>query len=361
MSHEWHNGAMVKSSWHQLETLVDMSTAEEMIAAGESTNAWPVELVAAPMFASVDFGHGVQRLKSGARGIVASYASAPPAVVGTVGARYRATACEEWRQLVTAAVKAGAKPDGAFALNGGSKVLATFNVESGDIRTNLMLVDSFDGSTKLCAGFTSVRVVCANTLSMAWSGGFGATAAQLRHTASLESKVQALAGAIESSVQGGRKVRETFDAASKVQLSREEFRAAFDLLFPEAPKDATDAQKTKAENMRLDAARVGRMPINSVGAPGNLATLWNAATYLVDRNANGTVREARGGADKLDSLLFGSRGERVQEVQTLIEVILRDGKVQTMTAPQALSVGVAPNLVGRQLLADAIAEADGDC
>lgn len=87
----------------------------------------------------------------------------------------------------------------------------------------------------------------------------------------------------------------------------------------------TRRKLSKKERSEVDKV-AAIMPINSVGGvKGNVATLWNAATYLVDRKADGKARECRGGADRLDSLLFGSRGERLTEVQDIIENILDGG------------------------------------
>jgi hypothetical protein len=73
---------------------------------------------------------------------VGSYSAHPERVLGAVD-RFRATACDEWRDLVKAAVAAGAKPTGAFSLRDGSRVLATFEVGiSNGLRTQLLLVDA---------------------------------------------------------------------------------------------------------------------------------------------------------------------------------------------------------------------------
>lgn len=57
------------SSWHRLETVGVMPDAAAMIAAGEKTGAWPVELVKTPMM--VPFRGAT--LKSQASAIVAVY------------------------------------------------------------------------------------------------------------------------------------------------------------------------------------------------------------------------------------------------------------------------------------------------
>ena len=349
MSHEWHAGVLSSSSWHGLETLKILTDASSLIEAGESSNAWPVDVVSE----SVQTASGIPCPEHNA--IVGCYRSAPRAALGVVGGRYRATTPEEWRSLVKAAVLAGAKPTGAFALRNGSRVLATFEVAGNGIRTQLVLCDAFDGSMKLTAGTTSVRVVCANTLAVSLRQD-GEGMAALRHTANLETKVNVLRDSIGTALATGEKVRDTFAKAETAYLDRDAAKAAFDALFPEAEKDATPAAKTRAENLRTEARKAATMSINRVGArPGNLATLWNAATYVVDRNSDGTARKVRGG-DALDSMLFGQRAKRVQEVQTMIEVILRDGSVQTMTSNQALDAGIDAKTVGRKVLEDMLAD-----
>ena len=345
MAHEWHRGVLTASSWHGLEEVGVMADSGAMIAHGEASGAWPTAIA----FEGIVTASGIV---APGKAIVASYANHPNAALSVVGDRYRSTTPEEWRSLVKAATAAGAQPTGAFALRDGSRVLATFEVgKANGLKTELVLVDSFDGSLKLTCGFSSIRVVCANTLSAAMSSD-GAGMAKLRHTASLETKVNILAESIAKAVAGGDKVRDAYKAAEGAFLSKEQALDVFDKLFPQADKDATDTAKTRADNVRSDARRAMLNPVNNAGP--TLATLWNAATFLVDRRADGTTRDTKGG-DMLDSLLFGARGNRINEVQTMIEVILRDGTVQSMPATEALAIGANPETVGKKVLEDMIA------
>lgn len=349
MAHEWHRGVLTASSWHGLEEVGVMADAEAQIDAGERTGAWPVAM-------RMDALLTASGLTVPAKGAVATYRDNTEVCLGTASDRYRPTTPDQWRDLCRAAVAAGAKPTGAFSLRDGTRVLATFEVGvSNGLRSNLLLVDSFDGTLSLHGGTTSVRVVCANTLAMAFDAD-ASSMAKIRHTASLTEKAKKLEGAIAGAIKNGETVRSMYAAAEQKVLDKEAARKAFDALFPEAEKDATQAQKTKAENLRNDAMLAAAMPINKVGNKGTLATLWNAATYLVDRESDGSARKTRA-SSPLDTLLFGSRGERVREIQTLIEVILKDGTVQTMTAPQAVDVGVDPRLVGKKVLEDMLADA----
>ena len=339
MAHMWDRGVLNASSWHGLEEVGLFTDAESLIQHGERTGAYPTALRAEALLTC-------DGLVASLKALVATYREHPERIVGTNGSRHRATTPDEWRSLVRAAVAAGAKPTGAFSLCEGSRVLATFDVgDSNGLRTQLVLADSFDGSLRLTAGFTSVRVVCANTLAAAMRED-GSGMAQLRHTASLEANVAILRDGIADCVEKGRKVRDLFQKAEGIYLPRAAAERAFDALFPEAPEGASAVMKTRLENERADAINAARNPVNKVGSQGgNLATLWNAATYLVDRNADGTARDCRGGADRLNSLLFGTRGKRLDEVQgvieRLVEVIRPDGTVETATVEEAVRMGVS--------------------
>jgi len=346
MSHEWDRGVQSTSSWHALEEVYEMPTAVDMILAGERSGAWPVGVEFQPLFTPGG-------LKASARAVVGSYAQHDPRVLGCVGDRYRATTPDEWRDVVTAAVAAGAKPTGAFSLRDGSRVLATFELEgSNGIKNQLLLVDTFDGSMKFTLGTTSVRVVCANTLALAMGqdgGGMG----QALHTASLEAKVNMLKEAMIEAIASGGKVKALFEAAENTVLSARAAKAVFNTLFPEAPEGASKAAKTKLDNARSAARIAGAMGINRVGSrPGNLATLWNAATYLVDRKEDGTARPTRGESDAIDSLLFGSRADRIQEIQKTIEIVMADGSIEKMQVTEALEHGVAADQLAKKIVSD---------
>lgn len=288
-----------------------MPDADALILKGETVGAYPVNVSFEKM--TTESGLSVDH-----RAIRADYAAASgrqAQVLGVVGDRYQATTPDEWRDLIRAAVKAGAEPTGAFSLKGGSRVLATFNVGTANgLRTNLCLADSFDGSIRLLGGMTSIRVVCANTLTAALNDS--SEWSKIRHTSSLSEKVKLLEKSIGNAIEQGETIRQAFEEASKIKLSRNEATEIFNRLFPEADKDASKMAQTKAQNERSEALRAMANPINNVG--DTLATLWNASTFLVDRTVNGAPRACRGGADRLDSLLFGARAKRLTEINGII-------------------------------------------
>ena len=348
MSHEWDRGVLARSSWHGLEEIGVLADAAAAIDAGERTGAWPVVLTKEALLTE-------SGLRTPSFSIVADYRTRERRAYRAVGTDYRVTTPEEWRGLVDAAHAAGAQPTGAFSLYGGSLVLATFQVGlANGLRTNLLLADAFDGSMQFSSGFTTIDVVCANTLSMSL-GQDGSGMARFRHTLSAEAKIAALRVGIATAIATGEKVRDAHKRAQTMGLSRDVARDVFNALFPEAPPEASEASKTRAQNVRAEAMTAMALPINRRDAEqGTLGTIWNTATWLVDRDANGAPRPVRGDGGRLDAMLFGSRGKRVQEIQTVIEIVLRDGTIKATPATEALEMGVDPRQVGRAVLADMI-------
>jgi len=345
MSHEWDRGILNESSWHGLEEVGTFLDGDALIEHGRRVGSYPVQLSTEKLFTK----SGLQATNDA---IVASYQEYPQRVVGVVGGRYNATTPEQWDSLIKAASEAGAKPTGAFSLRGGSRVLATFEVDSSDdtgIRRNLVIADSFDGSLSLTVGFTSIRVVCANTMS-AFLTRDGKSSAKLRHTASLTENIGILSSVIQEGIESGNQIVDLYKRARDTQLSHDDAMAIFNKLFPEAPLDASNSARTRAQNVRKNAIQVANLDINREGSQrGNLATLWNAATYMVDRKANGKLR-SRGTSNPLESMLFGSKQKKIAEIQKVIEVVMTDGSVENLTVTEAREHGIDDRQIGSQLL-----------
>ncbi len=241
MAHMWDRGVLNASSWHGLEEVGTFTDAQSMIEHGERTGAWPIEVRLAAMRATLaDVGVTVPVLRE--RAVVASYRNEVPRAVGVGGERYQATTPAQWRALCEAAAEAGAKPTGAFSLDDGRKVLATFEVNGRDdgIAQFLLLADSFDGSQKLTCGTTSVRVVCANTLAMAMHSD-GEGMAKLRHTSSLTGRVEVLRAEIGGALKSGTEMRQAMAAAAGVKLTEGIIEPLVAELFPLAAPDAVQA------------------------------------------------------------------------------------------------------------------------
>lgn len=362
MSADWNAGVLISSSWHGLESVEELPDAETMIRRAEQTLAWPIGVTLESM--ETESGVTVP-----GQGVVATYADGSRRCHAAVSHRYHYLDPKEWRATVEAAARAGAKPVGAFSLGGekgrfgrytspGGKILATFEIGEtgfngkGRFRNYLNMADSMDQSCSYVAGGSSIRVVCANTFS-AWMGGDGAKAAKIRHTGSIHERAEALREAIESHVKGGQQIAELYRDAREVRLAKPDVEEILAELFPAPDKDGR--KRSRALNKRAEVASAMTLEHNNEGP--TLATVWNAATWTVDRkqDKDGTWghREGRGGADTLEAMLFGGRGQRVEAVREVMVTILRpDGTEEAVPAHQAAAEGVDEAQIGRSLLGD---------
>lgn len=370
MSANWYAGsfAIGQSTWHQLESQVVMESAADMIAAGEQTGAWPIAVGLESM--TTESGLTVP-----GKGVVATYADGSRRCHKAMSDRYRYLDPAEWRATIEAAVKAGAKPIGAFALGGetppkgesytspGGKILATFDIgatgiNGGQFRNHLNLADSMDGSCSYLAGGSSIRVVCANTFA-AWMGADGKSAAKIKHTASIGERAEVLREAIHEHVTSGESVARAYKDARQVVLTKPDLEELLNQLYPAPPEsDKTKAlARTRALNLQLETGAAMLRPENVDGGP-TLASVWNAATWMVDRKANEKTgaavhRAGRGGADTLEAMLFGGRGARVERVrQIMIRVLRPDGSEEEVTAAEAHAAGIDHGQIGRAMLGE---------
>lgn len=191
MSHEFESGFFGgrQPAWHGLGTVIDadvVTAAEAITLAGLD---WRVEKV--PVYQAGDDGpevipgrYGVRRDTDGRiLGIVGGYWQ-------PVQNRDAFAFCDE------IVVGGGAKYHTAGSLYGGEKVWALARLDRGSriggldserIDNYLLLSNSHDGGGALVAAVTPVRVVCANTLTMALNGA--ARTAKLRHTTNIADRL----------------------------------------------------------------------------------------------------------------------------------------------------------------------------
>lgn len=353
MSHEitFHNGTAAFASnsaheapWHGEGERCAWRTVDDMIASGIACNAMPTRIYEEQAFTAS--GLAVPR-----KAIVASYAHRPDRCVSVAGGKYRALLPAELCDLYRAAGQAGAIPSAIMSLAEGTKTIASFEIASDKrFKTYLNVADSLDGSLACVSGASVTRVVCQNTCN-SWLHTDGKRAAKLRHTSGMADKLPMMRRAIQDAIKTGDSVRKLYDAATSVRLTGTAASLAFSALFPEAKQGASRNAVTRAENDRDEARRAARLDINREGGDsGNLATLYNAATFLADREIDGSWRGTRKGSDPLASQMVGSRQSRFAEIEqtirTIVEVVRADGTIEAQELAEALRMGIDPAQAG---------------
>ena len=196
----------------------------------------------------------------------------------------------------------GMRYESAFALRGGKQVVLLARMpevdtvaEGDNLQRYLMLYNSHDGSGAVEVFMTSVRVICANTVKLAFATKTGGLS--VRHTKKMQDRLATAATILKSSshefgknLDNARKLAEKkIDSASFVQY--------LDVLFPAKSKeDTSKGADTRRLNKIAEITSIFKNePTCNIESIRN--TWWaafNAVTFKFDhagdyRKAAGTV------------------------------------------------------------------------
>lgn len=202
------------------------------------------------------------------------------------------------------------------ALKGGRKVWALANTKNAfqlagndQVKGYLLLATSYDGTMATQARFTSIRVVCNNTLTA--SVGEGRADVTVPHSATFD------ADAVKRQLQVGEaweRFRESAEAMSRRIVGKDETtRILLSTYFGLDKEAAAEVYDTEAGKRKLDkfTERMNKALHDSPGAHLAAArgTLWgviNAITYDQDH-----LRPARDQGNRLNASWFGE-GEGIK-------------------------------------------------
>ncbi len=208
---------------------------------------------------------------------------------------------------------------------GGLKNPSPRNVD--EVRQNLLLATSLDGSMKTQAILTSVRVVCANTLALALTEGGNAVKISHRSVFDPNAIKRALGVARESFEVFMEQAREMADTPVKLDAARDALRQIFgepteakpapswlgSLSQAAAPAPEPEAKERRSVDRVLELFNGAGMGADLPTAKGTAWGLLNAVTQYVDHEM-GRTRDTR-----LDSAWFGE-GSRLK--QSALDAIL---------------------------------------
>lgn len=306
MAHEFESGFFTRQpAWHRLGvTLPESPKLDDAIR--HAGLDWEVHL--SPLYTHSGEEIGTHR---------ATVRDSDGTVLGVVGLGYRPLQNDKAFSFFEPFLESGeCTLEAAGSLKGGKRVWvlarikgAEAEVVGGDpVRGYFLLSNAHDATQAVRAQFTSIRVVCANTLNQAHrraAHGFE-DCLRVRHTAGLDA--------------GLSLVQKTIDMASRTfAASLADYRR---LAAKRLPVDGFAKYVAEVLEVPEDARRLGQMPKawdavlrayhSAPGAriPGVFGTYWgayNAVTDWVDH-----TRGCRGEDTRLDSAWFGS-GARLKE------------------------------------------------
>ncbi len=234
-------------------------------------------------------------------------------VLGVVGDRYQPIQNRECFSFLDAVAADGSlRYHTAGALRKGERIWLLAKLP-GQIRIRfsndvtekyLLLSNSHDGSSCLRVFFTSIRVVCANTLAMANREGYGEGLA-IRHEGDLPSKVRQAQEVLGLAHRFFDDLEGQFDLMARHYPSFSQVSAYFKALYP----DPTEGNPARAQNVRDELFRLYEGG-QGQDIPEIRGTTWaalNAVTEYVDHHRPTRAKTSFDrAANRLESAWFGS-------------------------------------------------------
>lgn len=281
-------------AWHGLgnvftEEVTDYRTM--LVKAG--LDGWQVDFQNIPdSFEDLDFEVDgnlvVAHLKTGDR------------VLGIVGGRYGIVQNEEAFSFLQS-LHDGARWETAGAIKGGRVVFGSLAFDrdfvldpsgvADEVKSYLLVYNSFDGSTNVAGGITPVRVVCQNTLNVAI--GQMKNTFKVRHTAKAEDRLKAEAALWRQANTYMDKFQEQAQTLFETKVSDKRFFDIVADLFPKPEVDVKGSIK-KWETQTEKYAQAW----NGTPNAGIKNTAWGVAQALTEANQWGrNVRTGKAGKE----------------------------------------------------------------
>jgi len=316
MSHEIETAMFVeKPAWHQLGVVLQQppTSAEALKAAGLD---WVVSQE--PLFTRRQMPGGYEYRRFDDR--LALIRQTDKKCLGICSPVYEVLQNTEAFDFFDPMIQEGlATYESAGSLKGGKKVWILARLvkdivvgKDDELRSYLLLCNSYDGESRLLVQPTSIRVVCNNTLQL--SLGYGGITA-LRHIGGIKANLETLRQEIHKVLQSFDVLAVNFEGWARKQMDAAAVEEYIDrvLEFPlpgeESPQEisgdneGTPRQDVKtASDYKLESkAEILRLHEEGRGTnPGTLWGVYNAVIEFVDHYAG------RGVADRGNYALFGA-------------------------------------------------------
>lgn len=304
-----------ESAWHQLGTVLEDSfTAEDAMEQG-LLGGWDVRKT--PMTTEVD---GQSLVVPDRSAVVRNNPVHHDQldVLGVVGNKYVPIQNEEHAEFLNALVdESGAIFDTAGAIDGGRKVFITMKMP-GSIKVGgvdpvdmyLAAVNSHDGSTAFTLMVTPIRVVCQNTLNLAFSESRASF--RVRHTSGVRHGVVASArGALDLSFTYLEGFQEEADKLINTSITQSRFEEIVEKEFG-AGEDSPQATQTRRGNQVEMMEQIFADSITSKNAAGTAWAGLNAVTEWYDHFSPARGDEETNRA--LNAVFYGGPKNRALEL-----------------------------------------------
>lgn len=164
----------------------------------------------------------------------------------------------------------------------------------------LLLSNTHSGDGSVIVKFTSVRVVCQNTLMLAM--GDGQKAYRVRHSKKMQFKLDELSDFLAITQDVFLKAEECFQRLAKIQMRAGRLESYFEAVYPRSPAQIKNNTKSPRWEF-LQEIYEGRPDLQLSGVRGTLWGAYNAITRFEDYKQPQNEEQPE---QRLDRTWFGS-------------------------------------------------------
>lgn len=205
-------------------------------------------------------------------------------ILGVVGPSFTILQNEDAFEWFSPFLDAGAaRFEAAGSLAGGSRIWALASigaeaeVDRGDeVRRYVLLSHSHDGSLAVRVGFTDVRVVCNNTLTMAHKSREGSQLIRLKHTMNVKDNLAAVRETMDLARAGFYATVEQFQRLRQREINQNDLEKYVQLVLGAVPT-ADGSLATRTQNRINEIVRLA-----NEGQGNDGSTLWDAFNGLTE-------------------------------------------------------------------------------
>lgn len=184
-------------------------------------------------------------------------------------------------------------------------------VKGEQVQNYILLTNSHDGTSALQAGFTSIRVVCNNTLTAAL--GDLKNSVKLRHTTNIHQMLAEAAEIMGIASKYTAELNEAFNAMAKVKITDKQLRAYIEQVMNPTREQLTKAEKVEYSKQfvnQVDSIMEFAVAHDTQTTKAAKGTVWGA--YNAISGYYGHIKDHKSETARMNDIMFGQGDQRIK-------------------------------------------------
>jgi len=197
-----------------------------------------------------------------------------------------------------------------------AKLPSDIIVKGEQIENYVLLTNSHDGTSALQAGFTSIRVVCNNTLTAALRDLKNSI--KLRHTTNIKAMLSEAAEVMGISSKYTAELNEAFNAMAKVKINDKQLRAYIEQVMNPQREQMTKAEKVEFSKQfvaQVDSIFDFAVSHDTQTTKAANHTIWGAYNSISGYFSH--IKDHKTETARMNDIMFGAGDQKIKSAFSL--------------------------------------------